>query len=371
MRSRTIPIGVAVGVVVALGAGALLVHRAESKTNRVALASAPKPVTVATARAAQFRASRGYVGTLEPWVEAKIGPQIAQGFVDTVLVRPGAAVKKGEVLATLDCRNASATSQAVAMQARALEQRQEAIAHEAARVRGLLDGGFVSANEAERKTAESASDEAELLAARAKLMGVAVEVGDCVLRAPFDGEVATRAADPGAFARPGVAIVTVVNRSVVRVSADAPESDFAAVAPGTPVEIRALASGATTTAPVSRRAPAADPATRTIHFEIDLPNTDHKVAVDTTAELHIRVGEPQPSITVPLSAATVRNGKAIVFVVEGDVARTHALAVRGEEDGVLYLEPAIPPGSLVVTEGRALLSNGDAVAVGGGKEATP
>ena len=87
---------------------------------------------------------------------ASVGPQLVSAYVDTVLVRPGAVVKRGEVLATLDCRDASAASQAVASAARAIDARQKAARHEAARLQGLLAGNFVSPNEAEQKTAASA-----------------------------------------------------------------------------------------------------------------------------------------------------------------------------------------------------------------------
>jgi RND family efflux transporter MFP subunit len=220
-------------VTAVLALGAAMVWRAEANVNKVALASSAKPVTVIESKAATFRAARTYVGTLQPWVEARVGPQFVAAYVDTVLVRPGAVVKHNEVLATLDCRNASATNQAVSMQARAIDAQQKAIADEAARLRSLLDGGFVSPNEAEQKTAQSAAQEAQLLSQKAKMMTSALEVSDCVLRAPFDGEIASRTEDPGAFVRPGSTIVTVVDRSTVRVVGDAPESDFGAVAPGT------------------------------------------------------------------------------------------------------------------------------------------
>src|SRR4051812_15124576 len=116
-RSPAIPIAIAVGVAAIVLGGGALVWRAESRTNKVALASEPKPVTVVAATASTYRASRTYVGRLDPWVVANIGPQLVSAYVGTVLVRPGAVVKKGQVLATLDCRSASATAQAIEMQA--------------------------------------------------------------------------------------------------------------------------------------------------------------------------------------------------------------------------------------------------------------
>ncbi len=359
---QRIPYVIVGGVAAVLVLGGVMMWSAEEKVNKVALASSAKPVTVVEAKAAKFRPSRVYVGTLQPWVEAKVGPQFVSAYVDTVLVRPGARVKRNEVLATLDCRNASATNQAVSMQARAIDAQQKAMADEAARLRSLLDGGFVSPNEAEQKTAQSTAQEAELMSQKAKMMNAALEVSDCVLRSPFDGEVATRTLDPGAFARPGTQIVSVVDRSIVRVTGDAPEIDFAVVAPATVVRVHMLATDQSMGGTVSRRAPAADPGTRTVHFEIDIPDERHELPVGTTGEISIDVGEPVPTTEVPLYAAAVRGDKAILFAVEGDVAHSRTVEVKGELGGSLFLSTELKPGTRVVTDGRALLEDGDKVA---------
>jgi membrane fusion protein, multidrug efflux system len=339
----------------------MMVH-AEGKTNQIALSEAPKPVSVVEVKAATFRPFRRYIGTLAPWLEAKIGPQLVSAYVDTVLVRPGAVVKRGQVLATLDCRTAGAGSQAIAMQARALESQQKALADEAGRVQDLLDGGFVSPNEAEQKSAQSAAQQSQLLATQAKLVSASLQVNDCVLRAPFDGEIATRTSDPGAFAHPGMSIVSLVDRSTVRIVADAPEVDFQAVAPGTPVKVHLIATNGTLSAVIARRAPAADLATRTVHFEMDISDASRELPVGTTAELSVEVGQPQAASEVPLYAATVRGSKASLFVVEGGVAHKRAFLVEGEREGQLYLEPSLVSQSRVVTEGRALLNDNDRVA---------
>jgi RND family efflux transporter MFP subunit len=354
---------VAGGVTLLLALGGARVWRAEARVNKVALAVSAKPVTVIEAMAATFRPSHAYVGTLQPWVEARVGPQFVTAYIDTVLVRPGAVVKRSEVLATLDCRNASATSQAVAMQARAIDAQQRAIADEAARLRSLLDGGFVSPNEAEQKTAQSAAQEAELLGQKAKMMNAALEVSDCVLRAPFDGEIATRTEDPGAFVRPGTQIVSIVDRSIVRVVGDAPEIDFGAVAPGTVARVHVVATGADVRGTIARRAPAADPGTRTVRFEIDIPDAAHTLPVGTTAEIGIEVGEPVATTRLPLYAASIRGDKAVLFVIDGDVARSRTVAVKGEVGGSVLLATDLRAGSLVVTDGRALLEDGDRVSV--------
>ncbi|HZZ83617.1 MAG TPA: efflux RND transporter periplasmic adaptor subunit [Anaeromyxobacteraceae bacterium] len=361
-RSPKVPAVIAGGTAVVIGLGALLYLHARGETNSVALASSAKPVTVVEARASAYRAERRYVGTIEPWFSAQVGPQLIAAYVDTVLVRPGAAVARGQVIATLDCRNASASNKAVAMQARALETTQAALADKAARMSTLLSGGFAAPDEVEMNKAESEAKQAQMLGAQAQMLGATLQVQDCVLRAPFDGEVSERHVDPGAFVRPGSSIATVLDRRMVRLTAEIPENDFGMVAPGTPVQIHLLAVDRDLKGTITRRAPGADSATRTIHVEIDLPNADRSLPAGTTAELRLAAGQPQPSTEIPLSAASVRGKKATVLVVEGEVARKRTYEVRGERGGSLFVEPALQAGALVVTEGRGSLSEGDRVA---------
>ena len=340
----------------------LLSVRASHRVNHVPLAASPRPVTVEAAASTQYRDSRSYVGAVAPWIEASVGPQFISAYVLTVGVRPGAPVSKGEVLATLDCADPSAATRAAEMQSKAVDARMRAAMDEAARIASMLDGGFVSPNESEQKSAVGASEQAQLQAAKANLVRASLDVRDCVLRAPFDGEVATRTFDPGAFVHPGASIVSVVDRSTVRVTVDAPEKDFGALAPGTVVRIEVLATGATISAPISRRAPKADPRTRTIHFEVDVADPDRRFPVDTTALVHVDVGAAVPATAVPLYAATLESGKARLFVVDGDVAHARTLPILGESAGELYLPPAaLAPGTNVVVEGRELLSDGDPV----------
>jgi membrane fusion protein (multidrug efflux system) len=367
---RRLPLAIAVGAACVVALGIALVARAGARVNKVPLTAAAQGVTVVEARAAQYRPSRRYVGTIQPWVEAKVGPQIIAGYVDTVLVRPGDLVRRGQVLATLDCRNASAASRAISMQARALQTEQEALAHEAARVTELKAGGFASANEIERHDAESASKRAELMQTQANVQRASLEVNDCVLRAPFAGEIAARLVDPGAFVRPGTSVATLVDRTSVRVTAEVPEGDFAVVAVGTPVQIDALATKQRLRANIARRSPAADAATRTVHFEIDVPDPARALPVGTTAELEIDVGAPAAVTEVPLIAASVRGAQATLFVVDGQTAHKAVYAVAGERGRSLFLERALAAGSRVVTEGRALLKDGDRVAATLDREAS-
>jgi multidrug efflux pump subunit AcrA (membrane-fusion protein) len=148
---------------------------------------------------------------------------------------------------------------------------------------------------------------------------------------------------------------------MLRIVADAPEADFAVVAPDAAVAIEVEATGARLDAKVSRRSPAADETTRTVHFELDVPNADHKLPVGATARMTIDVGKQMPATLIPLRAATVRGQIANIYAVKEGVAKRLSLPILGERGGSLFLDPKLPSGTPVVIEGRALLDDGDPV----------
>ncbi len=363
-RAKRARVAVAViGCAAVIGvAGGLLIWHADREVNRSTLAEVARPVAYVVAQSAAYRRSRTYVGTIQPWIEARIGPQYISAYVETVRVRPGDSVKLGDVVATLDCSNPQATQRAAEMQARSIVARQKAIADEADRVRRLADQGFAAANESEQKLAQSEAESSRALEASARAASARLGVKDCVLTAPFDGEIATRVADPGAFVRPGEPIISIVDRSTDRVTLDVPEKDFELLPVGTEVRIDVLSTGARVTAKVSRRAPKADPATRTVHVEIDVPDPARSIPVGTTAIVHVEVGRPVAASALPAYAATVHDDKASVFVIDGGVVHRREIAVVGELGGTLYVDTKdLPPGAHVVSEGRALLEDGTRV----------
>jgi len=360
-HGRSVQAFIVGALVLLLAAGAALVRRAGERTNKIALDESPKLVSFVTARAATYQPSRSYIGTLQARAEANVGPQLIAAYVDTVLFRPGARVKRGQILATLDCRNASTESRATAMKVREIAAREQALEDQSSRYQSLLDGGFVAQNEAEQELAKSQEQEARLLSEQAQLANSSLQVDDCVLRAPFDGEIATRTLDPGAFVHPGTPILSVVDRGKVIVMVDSPEKDFELVAPGTRVTLTVVATGQKLESVIARRAPKADPSTRTIHFEIDLLDPNRELPVGTTASVHIDVGKPVAAVRVPLYAAAVKDDEVTVFVVDGDVARQKTVPLEGEADGQIFVDTKLAAGSEVVSQGRELLSDGDRV----------
>ncbi len=135
-----------------------------------------------------FRVTRRYVGAVQPWLEARVGPQILSAYVDTVLVRPGD---------TRGAARCSRRSTVARRRPRTTPSRRRHARFRSARRRwpqspsacpSSLGGGFVAPNELGAKQASTKASEAQLEALRADLAGKSLQVSDCTLRAPFEGD---------------------------------------------------------------------------------------------------------------------------------------------------------------------------------------
>jgi RND family efflux transporter MFP subunit len=361
---RAYAVSVIVATLVIAVLGQWLYARAMSAAPVAPLADAPVEVTAIEAVRAEYRPVARYVGEIEPWLEASIGPQLTSAYVTEVRVRPGDVVTHGDVVATLDCRESRASAAATRDEALAVAAQERALARQAERTSALLDAGFVAANEVDLRAASSEERLHTHAAREAQASRSSLFVGDCTLRAPFDAEIETRDVDPGAFVGPGTVVLRVVDRSRVRVIADIPETALAEVAPGREVDLHVIASDTTLHTTVTRRAPAADPVSRTVRIEIDVPNDDRAMPVRTTAEILVTASRGVDAIALPLVAATIVGARARVWIVDEGIARRRTLRVVGESGARVYVRPEIAPGTILVVEGREALDEGMRVHLG-------
>ena len=261
------------------------------------------------------------------------------------------------------------------MQARALEERQQAAAHEAARIRELLDGGFVSPNEVEQKQAQTRRQRgADPGAPRASSRQVARGRRLRAARAVRRRGRARASPIPARSCGPGTAIVAA-RRSLasMRLTADVPEIDFDVVAPETPVA-HPSARDRQGRSPARSRA-ARPPPTVDAHRPLRdrSPERDarrsrsarRRRSASTSAsrcrptEIPLARGEGSRQEARRSSSSKAASRKTQTFEV-----------ARRARRQPLRRSPSSPPGAQVVTEGRSLLANGDRVAANGSRAGT-
>ena len=299
--------------------------------------------------------------------EVKVTP-VAGGVVTKVQVELGATVKRGTPLVTLfSSELADAQMKYLSMQAAF-----EADHKKLDRTQQLVTIGAASRQELEEVTAQHAAHEADLEAARQRLvlLGLTPErlgglkapgqiASDILVPAPIDGVITARSVNLGQVAAVGQELFTVTDLSSVWIVGDLYEQDFRAVRVGSDAAVTTQAyPGLVTRGRVTYIDPRVDPQTRTAKVRVEVPNPAGRLRLGMFATMAFTTPRGEPAMTVPRSAVQAIGDRQIVFVAAPDeegkfVARTVRL---GSPVGAGYLVLAgLKLGDVVVTEGSFFL----------------
>jgi membrane fusion protein, multidrug efflux system len=178
------------------------------------------------------------------------------------------------------------------------------------------------------------------------------------VRAPYDGVITARFADPGALiqvatssATSAIPLFTIMDLNTVRIYANVPQDDSPWVVPGhtkVAVQLHEL-QDRSFTGTITRSTLALDPSTRSLLVEVDLPNPDHLLRPGTFAEMAIALREIPNALVLPPQAINSTAKATTAFVVEQGMAKTVTLhtgitdgqwieitdGLRGDEDVVV------------------------------------
>ncbi|MGE3152227.1 MAG: efflux RND transporter periplasmic adaptor subunit [Nitrospiraceae bacterium] len=190
------------------------------------------------------------------------------------------------------------------------------------------------------------------------------------VRAPYDGVVTARFADPGALiqvatssATTAIPLFTIMDLSTVRVYANVPQDDTPFVTPGTTktvVNVKEL-TGRTFTGTVTRTTLALDPTTRSMLVEIDLPNPDHALRPGTFAEVILALREIPDALVVPPNALSTTNKTKLVYVVDQGRAKTKVVQTGITDGKWLEIVSGLTEQEEVVVVGKSKLTEGTPV----------
>ena len=332
------------------------------------------PVAVRTARAERRDLAETllFTGDLESPLSVEVKPKI-QGRLEKLELASGAAttegaeVKRGEVIAEIDRRELEAQAALAAAQ---VKQAEVALA-DAERERRRLEALFAEevATEQARDAAVTAHERARALleAAQAQKTLAEVNLDEASIRAPMDGVVAERRADPGAMVGPATAIARIAQMDPLRLMLAIPARMLPMLEEG-----RTRVAVATDVWPgreydcrLARIFPAADPATRTVRAEVLLENPKEagvwRLRPGMYATAKLTLATSPGALTVPAAAVVRVLDRRLVFTVKDNVAR--ATEVRtGLRDGAdIEIVAGLAEGDEYVTMGQNKLTDGAAI----------
>ncbi len=338
MKKRILIVVIALVIV----AGLIVVRRVRVQQKENAPLAPEPTVAVRVVPVMQERVvrSRHVLGAVLGADEANLAPRIMAQVV-AVYVREGDSVKAGQVLATLDDREA----QDALMEARAAQTAADAAylaQHDATiRDRRLFDVKAIAQEQWDRSVAADAAAAAQREAAAKRLDSAQTRLSYCRLVAPAAGVVARRLADPGDLAVPGKALFKFVRQETVRVRAELPPEDLPSLHVGLPVT---LALGSTKVeAAVSRVFPAMGES-RLVAFEADVPQPPPGFISGAAVGVDVQLGAAE-GLAVPSAALLESDKGAFVFAVANGTVRTVKVEVLDRS-----LEKVVVKGDLRVGE---------------------
>lgn len=300
-------------------------------------------------------------GSIAAWEEMVLGVELSGQRIARVDVEVGDAVRAGDPLLVLDTRTLDMeVRQAQAALAQAEANLQVASAN-ARRGERMKREQLIAASEADQLIAGELVAQAQRQTALAQLDAARLRAGFATLRAPDDGMISARLAQPGQVVMAGAELLRLIRDGRLEWRAELPEAELIRVKPGMAVELRGP-DGAPVRGTVRAVSPSLDARSRTGLVYADLP-APGALRAGMFAAGDVLLGAA-PARTLPDRAIVERDGYRYVFVVDdGDVARQRRVETGARHDGVIEILDGVGDGDRVVVEGAAFLGDGDRVRV--------
>ncbi|EZP55839.1 efflux RND transporter periplasmic adaptor subunit [Sphingomonas sp. RIT328] len=202
-------------------------------------------------------------GTLAARREMPLGVAGDGGMITRVLVEPGQWVGAGQVLATVDRSVQTQTAASLAAQVAVARSDQTIAQAELDRAQQLVDRGFISKADLQRKAATRDAAAARVQVAAASLREAKARNGRLDIRAPEAGLVLTRQAEPGQIVSAGSGVLfRMAQGGQIEMRAQLAESDLASLRPGARATVTPVGSDRSFAGEVWQVSPIIDATTR-------------------------------------------------------------------------------------------------------------
>ena len=356
-----------------------------------------RPIAVQTATAVAPGAGGGgnavlqATGYITARRQATVSTQIT-GTLTQVLIEEGVRVEKGQVIARLEDSGLRASLEVAQANVKTAEaqvasgQAQLAQAQaDSRRQQSLVASGMATQQFAEQSRTAVATATAQLDArrresdaARAQVTQAKVNFDYSVVRAPFAGVVTVKAAQVGeivsplsaggGFTRTGVG--TIVDMDSLEVDVDVAEAYINQVKPDMPAEaVLSAYPEWKIPAHVIAIVPAADRGKATVKVRVALEQKDARIVPDMGVRVAFLGQKASPAapapkgVLVPPAAIVQRDGKIVVFVVDGGKVAQRTVAPAAQDFGAMKLLPdGVKAGERVVLSPPPALQDGANVA---------
>ena len=297
-------------------------------------------------------------GQAAPLREAVITAQVA-GQIRSVARIENAAVAAGATLATID----PAEYELALREAQARHRSAEATYREMTLFDERIGDAGLRADRQKAARAKSGLEQAEVAVQKAQM-----ELRRAHVRAPFGGRVANVKMQTGQYARPGDALMTIVDLSRIKVEVQVLEGQIGFLTAGTTARVRFAAfPNEEFTGRIESINPIVDKDTRSARVVVTVMNPDGRILPGMYARVLLDARQFADRVMVPRAAILERDRRKMLFAFEpneegstrGFAKWRYVTTGLENESQVEILESedteTVQPGEIVLTAGHQTL----------------
>lgn len=268
-------------------------------------------------------------GVVQPVKQSTVSAQ-ASGRIASFLVKAGDNVKAGQLLATIDDREASVGQQRSQAQ---VDQADADLRNAKAnfdRTKDLQAKGFISQSALDTADTQLKSAKAQRDQASAAIRQSSLAQGFTRVTAPFDGWVLQTDAQAGDLAVPGKPLLVMYAPLPLRVVVQVPASRAAQVGQAANVQVQAgeALPDAWITPSSTSVIPSSDPVSQTTEWRLELPAA-HSAGLVPGLQVRVKfspaVAANRSLLAVPEQAIVRRGELTAVYVKNGEVFTLRAV----------------------------------------------
>jgi RND family efflux transporter MFP subunit len=353
-------LGILILAVGAVAAAALVTPKPPQE-EPVAEARAVLTVTATTVERRALQRILTATGSIHPWQELELAPQLGGYRVAAVEVDIGTPVRRGQELARLDDELLAAETRA----RRAALTRAQALAQRSAadhrRGEALAERQLLSPADLERLQSDLAAAQADVQLARANLEIAESNLRHTRITAPADGVISSRSVNLGEIAQVGRPMFQLLRDGRLEWRAEMPESRLPLIRAGQPVQLRTADGGML------------QGTVRTIDPHVDADSRNALVYVDLPVPGGARPGmfargefllDDAAANTIPLASVVRSDGYSYVLAVGDDrIVRRLPIETGAIDGDRVEVVSGLDTGQRIVHSGAAFLKDGDRVEV--------
>jgi multidrug efflux system membrane fusion protein len=369
---RTKPIagaGALSALVVSLLSATALSGCSEPSAKEVASQPAGPQITAAAVLERSVTESQEFSGRIEAIESVEIRPRVS-GYIASVNLKPGAPVRKGDVLFVIDPRPYQAEASRTHAAAQAARAKADLAKVELERARQLVADKAIAQQEADEKASNYTELEAQARAAQAVWESAQLNLAFTSVRSPIDGRVGKAEVTLGNLVEGNALLTTVVSNDAVyasfngdedsyqRVGAQARKGEAVAVRVGLANEVGFPHEGRLEF--VDNRL---DPATGSVRMRALFKNEDGSLAPGLFARVQLAAASDSGKaiLVADRAVGTDQNRKFVYVVTPDGKAQYREVRLGPVIDGLRVVRHGLNAGDKVVVTGLQRVQTGATV----------